>query len=68
MDTSTLHQLPNDQKLRIVFELWDDLALSDAPIVLPDEVIAEAQRRRMELLANPEIAIDEEEMWRRVDG
>jgi hypothetical protein len=68
MDTSTLHQLPNDQKLRIIFELWDDLASSNAPIVLPDEVIAEAQRRRTELLGNPEIAIDDEEMWRRVDG
>jgi putative addiction module component (TIGR02574 family) len=68
MDTSTLHQLPNDEKLRIIFELWDDLAPSNAPIQLPDEVIAEAQRRRAELLANPEIALDDEEMWRRVDG
>jgi len=68
MDTSTLHQLPNDQKLRIIFELWDDLASSNAPIELPADVIAEAQRRRTELLDNPEIAIDDEEMWRRVDG
>jgi putative addiction module component (TIGR02574 family) len=68
MDTSTLHHLPNDQKLRIIFELWDDLASSNAAIELPDEVIAEAQRRRAELLAAPEIAIDDEEMWRRVDG
>ncbi len=68
MDTSTLHLLPNDEKIRIIFALWDDLASSKAPIQLPDEVIAEAQRRRTELLANPEIAIDDEEMWRRVDG
>jgi putative addiction module component (TIGR02574 family) len=68
MDTSTLHQLPNEEKLRIIFELWDDLASSNAPIQLSDEVIAEAHRRRSELLANPEIALDDEEMWRRVDG
>jgi hypothetical protein len=35
---------------------------------LLDEVIAEVQRRRAELLANPEISLDEEAMWRRVDG
>ena len=62
------NDLSNDEKLRIIFALWDDLASSNAPIQLPDEVIAEAQRRRTELLANPEIAIDDEEMWRRVDG
>lgn len=68
MDTTTLHQLPNDEKLRIIFELWDDLAASNAPIHLPTEVVAEAHRRRDELIANPEIAIDDEELWRRVDG
>ena len=30
--------------------------------------LTEAQRRRAELLSDPEIAIDDEEMWRRVDG
>jgi putative addiction module component (TIGR02574 family) len=68
MDTSMLHQLPNDQKLQIIFELWDALASNHAPIELPDEVIAEAHRRCDELLADPEKAIDDEEMWRRVDG
>ncbi len=68
MDTTSLHQLPNDEKLRIIFELWDDLASSNAPIHLPAEVVAEAHRRRDELIANPEIAIDDEELWRRVDG
>ncbi|MCY3006455.1 MAG: hypothetical protein NTV29_10810 [Planctomycetota bacterium] len=45
--------------------MWDDLASSNAAIVLPDEVIAEAQRRRAELLAVPEIAIDDEDT---IDG
>ncbi len=52
MDTTILHQLPNDEKLRIIFELWDDLASSNAPIDLPAEVIGEAHRRRDEMIAN----------------
>ena len=68
MDTTALHQLPNDEKLRIIFELWDELAASNAPIHLPAEVVAEAHPRRNELIANPEIAIDDDELWRRVDG
>ncbi len=67
MDTTILHQLPNDEKLKIIFELWDDLAASNASLQLPEEVIEEAQRRRNELIENPEMAIDDEEMWRRVD-
>jgi putative addiction module component (TIGR02574 family) len=68
MDTTTLRRLSNDEKLRLVFELWDDLASSSFPVELSDEVIAEANHRRSELLVNPEIALDESEMWRRVDG
>ncbi len=68
MDTTALHGLPNDEKLRIIFELWDDLTSSNPQIHLPTEVVAEAHRRRDELLTNPEIAIDDEELWRRVDG
>ena len=63
----SLRALPPDQKLAIVTELWDDLAAS-APLTLPEDELAEMSRRRDELLANPEIAIDADEAWRRVDG
>jgi putative addiction module component (TIGR02574 family) len=63
----SLRALPPDQKLAIITELWDDLAAS-APLTLPEEELAEMNRRRDELLANPEIAIDADEVWRRVDG
>ncbi len=63
----SLRALPPDQKLAIVTELWDDLA-SSAPLTLPEDELAEMSRRRDELLANPEIAIDADEVWRRVDG
>jgi Putative addiction module component len=60
----TVRALPPDQKLALVTELWDDLAAS-APLNLPPEEIAE---RRDEMLANPGIAIDRDELWRRVNG
>lgn len=63
----SLRTLPPDEKLAIVTQLWNDLAAS-APLALPPDEFAEMQRRRDELLADPSIAIDAEEVWRRVDG
>jgi putative addiction module component (TIGR02574 family) len=63
----SLRDLPPDQKLALVTELWDDLA-SSAPLTLPVEELAEMRRRRDEMLADPKIAIDSDELWRRVDG
>ena len=63
----SLRALPPDQKLAIVTQLWDDLATS-APLTLPSDEFAEMHRRRNEMVADPAIAIDAEEVWRRVDG
>ena len=63
----TLRALPPDEKLAIVTQLWDELAAS-APLSLPSDELTEMNRRRGELLANPSIAIDADEVWRRVDG
>ncbi|MGM0486753.1 MAG: addiction module protein [Planctomycetota bacterium] len=65
--SETLRALPPDQKLALVTELWDDLAAS-APLTLPPDEMAEMQRRRDEMLSNRGIAIDREELWRRVNG
>ena len=67
MDISELQSLPIDQKIEIIGKLWDDVVDSDAPIVLSPAVIAEIDRRRAELDADPSIAIDRDEMWQRVD-
>lgn len=66
-DTSQLHNLPANQKLKIVFELGDDIAASKEPIKISPSVVAEIDRRLAEFDADPNIAIDEDEMWRRVD-
>ncbi len=65
---SDLHKLPVSEKLRIVEALWDDIGASEEPIVLQPWQKDEAERRNNEIKANPSIAIDRAELWRRVDG
>ena len=67
MDISDLYNLPTDEKLRIVSALWDNIAESTAPLEFPPAVLAEIERRRLELIADPSIGIDRDEMWRRVN-
>ena len=68
IDITNLRDLPVADKLRIVTQLWDDIAASTDPIVVPPEVLQEASRRSAELKADPSIAIDDDELWHRVDG
>lgn len=67
-DISHLHTLPVAERLRIIEELWEGITSTTEPIVVPPEVIEEASRRADELHADPSIAIDDDELWRRVDG
>jgi putative addiction module component (TIGR02574 family) len=59
--------LPISEKLRVVEDLWDDIAASGERFPLPAWHREEAQRRAAELEADPSIAIDREELWHRVD-
>lgn len=68
IDITNLRDLPVADKLRIVTQLWDDIAASTDPVVVPPDVLQEASRRSAELKADPSIAIDDDELWRRVDG
>ena len=68
IDPSELHNLPVSEKLRLVESLWDDIAASDEPIVLHPWQKDEAHRRSNEMKADPAIAINREELWRRVNG
>ncbi len=63
-----LRQLPIAERLRVVEELWDDIAASVERFPLPDWHREEAQRRAAELETDPSIALDREELWRRVGG
>lgn len=68
IDISTLHNLSVSDKLQIVTDLSKDIASSPQPILVPPDVLREAERRSDELRADPSITIDDEEFWRRVDG
>lgn len=67
IDLTDLHNLPVSEKLRIVEALWDDIGASDEPIVLHAWQRDESQRRAAEMKADPSIAIDRDELWRRVN-
>ena len=68
IDVNELRRLPVADKLRIVELLWDDIGASNEPIELHPWQFEEAGRRLKELKADPSIAIDRDELWRRVDG
>jgi hypothetical protein len=68
IDIATLRGLPVADKLRLVTHLWDDIARENRPILVPPDVLSEATRRSDELAADPSLAIDDDELWRRVDG
>ena len=67
VDIADLRKLPIADKLRIVTQLWDDIAASTEPVSVPQDILREVERRSAELKADPSIAIDDDELWRRVD-
>jgi putative addiction module component (TIGR02574 family) len=68
IDMSGLGDLSMTEKLRLVTALWDEIASSSEPIVVPEDILKEASRRAAEIAQDPSIAVDDAELWRRVDG
>ena len=68
VDINELKNLPNSEKLRLVELLWDEIGASKEPIVLHPWQFDEATRRSEQLNADPSMAIDRDELWRRVSG
>lgn len=68
IDISDLRNLTVADKLKLVTELWDDIAASSRPVMIPPEILAETTRRSSELASAPSLAINDEELWRRIDG
>lgn len=62
-----LRKLPVAEKLRVVEELWDDIGECGERFPLPQWHRLEAERRAVELEADPSIALSREQLWRRVD-
>ena len=68
IDMTGLADLSTTEKLRIVTALWDDIANSSEPIVVPEDILEEASRRLAEVAQDPTLAIGDAQLWRRVDG
>jgi putative addiction module component (TIGR02574 family) len=64
VDIAQLLNLPVAEQLRIVELLWDKIGSSSEELKLYPWHEEEIQRRR----SDPSESIDEEELWRRVDG
>jgi putative addiction module component (TIGR02574 family) len=65
IDPNQLHALPDDEKLRIVEMLWDDLGESTSAIPLPEWVGKEVTRRRDEM-RDPSFGLSHKETWQRI--
>ena len=68
IELEELRKLPIADELRIVEQLWEDIATSGEPFPLQAWHQEEAERRAEELDRNPEIALTREEVWKQVDG
>lgn len=64
--TDTIRALQPSERLRLVGQIWDDLAAEEAPLPLPDWAVAEATRRRDAMLAEANLGSTDEEVWKRV--
>jgi len=65
--TDTIRDLGPAEKLRLVEQIWDDLAGEEAPLPLPGWAVTEAARRRDELLADPNLGATHDDVWKGID-
>lgn len=65
--TDAIRDLGPAEKLRLVEQIWDDLAAEEAPLPLPDWAVNEATRRRDEMLADPSLGSTHEAVWKRIN-
>lgn len=63
--TDSIQKLAELDKLLLVQRIWDDLAASET-IPLPDWLVSETQRRRDEMIANPNLGYSHEKVIDRI--
>ena len=67
-DLGELRALPASEKLRIVEQLWDEIGASDEAVPIQDWHKFEARTRAAELEANPDIALNRDELGQPVEA
>ena len=68
INTDALLALPAAEQLQIVELLWDHLGKSSEELPLPPWVEQEALRRRDEMIANPTIGLDHDQVWKKINS
>ncbi len=63
--TDSIQNLAEVDKLLLVQRIWNDLAASDT-IPLPDWLVSEVQRRRDEMIENPNLGNSHEKVIDRI--
>lgn len=66
-DIPNYHQLSIAAKLKLVGEIWNDIAASNEPFPIEEWDRMELEQRIAESKADPAGLLTREEMWRRVD-
>jgi putative addiction module component (TIGR02574 family) len=66
IDINELRSLSVSEKLRIVEILWDDIGESSEPITISDWQRKEVVRRREEMLNDPDMGLDHQQVWDRI--
>lgn len=61
------HALNVDEKLKLLEEIWDNVASHSEDLPVPDSHKAELQARMERFRANPDSAISLEEFQRRIE-
>lgn len=67
IDDAQLESLPINEKLRLVTNLWDQIARSGEPITLPEAILDDADQRIDGMTKDPSDWLDEDEMWRQAN-
>lgn len=65
--TDAIRGLGPAEKLRLVEQIWDDLAAEKSPLPLPNWAVREAVRRLDEMLADPNLGSTDEQVWKRIN-
>lgn len=67
ISANELAHLPTSEKIRIVTELWDQIASHPEPFDLPEWILDEAERRLDRIERDLDAGLTEEQIWRRAD-
>ena len=52
-----IRQMPVAERIQLVEDIWDTVAMENADVSLSDLQMEELERRRSEMLANPSVGI-----------